>query len=189
MCSVVDCWSKIASCYPRKWCVCSGKNVFNIDFVTNEWKLLQVTYTKPGWVKLKECGFTGRFDLFWLQSAACVWKVYHFWLCTFHQITLLTRGCRSGLGLFFLCPLPFLLQLVITPHQLNLCSTGFLYKLGKGIWKLSNVVVTLKVQNYRIHLVSMNSETKFSFMFGWGKGQKTKMNLLVLLPVATDALH
>lgn len=41
--------------------------------------------------------------------------------------------------------------------------------------KLSNVVVILKVQNYRIHLVSMNPETKFSFMFSWEKGHKTKM--------------
>lgn len=109
----------------------------------------------------------------------CVWNVFIFWLDTFRQITLLLlsdQRMQDRPGIILPCPLTFLLQLVIMSHQLNLCSIGFLYILGKGIWKLSNVVVVmLKVQNYRIHLVSMNPETKFSFMFSWEKGHKTKM--------------
>lgn len=124
-------------------------------------------------MKLKKCGFTGRFDLFWLQSVQLKRDSLYLRLECFHFLA----GYFSPDHVAVLpCPLTFLLQLVIMPHQLNLCSIGFLYILGKGIWKLSNVVVVmLKVQNYKIHLVSMNPETKFSFMFSWEKGHKTKM--------------
>lgn len=139
-------------------------------------------------MKLKKCGFTGRFDLFWLQSVQLKRDSLYLRLrlpfCQIMLLRSLSRACRTDLGLFFLCPLTFLLQLVIMPHQL--CSIGFLYILGKGIWKLSNVV---KGTELRIHIVSVNPETKFSFMFSRGKSHETKMNLLVLLTVVTWNEH
>lgn len=138
-----------------------------------------LTQSRGEW-NWEKCGFTGTFDLFWLKSARLKrdslcrrLECSRFWLWyTFARSRCcrsLSRACGTGLGLFSLCPLTFLLQLVITPHQPNLCSIGFWDIRGKGIWKLSNVVVMPKVRDYRIHLVSLNPETKFSFVFSWGK--------------------